>query len=72
MIGDPLDLLVGNERPMDADHRPGVGLVEHVALAQQLLGALFAQDGAAVDPAGNLEADPGRQIGLDDAGDDVD
>jgi len=27
--------------------------VEHVALAQQLLGALFTQDGAAVDLAGH-------------------
>ena len=57
---------------MHADHRAGIGFVEHVALAQQLLGALFAQDRAAVDPAGHLEADAGGQVGLDDAGDDID
>jgi hypothetical protein len=57
---------------MDAHHRLGIGLVEHIALAQQLLGALFAQDGAAVDPAGHGKADPGRQVGLDHAGDDID
>ena len=46
--------------------------VEHVALAQQLLGALFAQDGAAVDLRRHEEADARRQVRLDDAGDDVD
>jgi hypothetical protein len=46
--------------------------VEHVALAEQLLGALLAEDGAAVDLRCDREADPGRKIRLDDAGDDVD
>ena len=50
----------------------GVGLVEHVALAQQHFRTLFAQDRAAVDAAGDVEADPGRQVRLDHAGDDVD
>ena len=57
---------------MDADHRAGIGLVEHVALAQQLLGTLLAQDRPAVDAAGHLEADARRQVRLDDAGDDID
>ena len=57
---------------MDADDLLAAGHVEHVALAEQLLGALLAEDGAAVDLAGDLEADAGRQVGLDDAGDDVD
>ena len=48
------------------------GHVEHVALAEQLLRALFAQDGARIDLAGDVEADAGRQVGLDHAGDDVD
>ena len=52
--------------------RPPPGHVEHVALAQQLLGALLAEDGAAVDLARHLEGDPGREVGLDRAGDDVD
>ena len=46
--------------------------VEHVALAEQLLGALLAEDGAAVDLARHLERDAGREIRLDRAGDDVD
>ena len=46
--------------------------VEHVALAQQLLGALLAQDGAAVDLAGHLEGNAGGEVGLDGAGDHVD
>ncbi len=72
VLGHGFHFLVGHERPVDADQRAGVGLVEHVALAQQLLGALLAQDRAAVDPAGDVEADAGRQVGLDHAGDDVD
>ena len=46
--------------------------VEHVALAEQLLGALLVEDGAAVDLGRHLEADAGREVGLDGAGDDVD
>ncbi len=46
--------------------------VEHVALAEQLLGALLAQDGAGIDLAGDGEGDARRQVCLDDAGDDVD
>ena len=71
-FGDALDLLVADERAVDAADRIGVRLVEHVALAQQLLGALFAQDRAAVDPAGDRKAHPSRQVGLDHPGDDVD
>jgi hypothetical protein len=57
---------------MQAGDPAAAGHVQHVALAQQLLGALLAEDGAAVDLARHLEADPRGQIGLDDAGDDVD
>src|SRR5476649_1770043 len=39
-----------------------LGHVEHVALAEQLFGALLAQNGAAVDLGGDLERDAG-QIG---------
>ena len=39
---------------------------------EQLLGALLSQNGAAVDLGGDLERDPGREIRLDRAGDDVD
>ena len=72
MLGDRAHFLVADERAVDADDLLAAGHVEHVALAQQLLGALLAEDRAAVDLARHLEADAGRQIGLDDAGDDVD
>ena len=52
--------------------RPPPCHVQHVALAEQLLGALFAENGAAVDLRGDLEGDAGREVGLDRAGDDVD
>ena len=57
---------------MEARDAAAARHVEHVALAEQLLGALLAQDGAAVDLGGDLEADAGREVGLDGAGDDVD
>ena len=72
MGDDPLDLGVGDERPVDAADAAAAGHVEHVALAEQLLGALLAEDGAAVDLARHLERDAGGEIGLDRAGDDVD
>ena len=72
MGDDLLDLVVGDERPVDARDAAAARHVEHVALAQQLLGALLAQDRAAVDLARHLERDAGREIGLDRAGDDVD
>src|SRR3546814_4566565 len=65
MVGDRLHFLVGDERPVDARDLLAAGHVEHVALAQQLLGALFAQDGARIDLRGDVEADPRRQIRLD-------
>jgi hypothetical protein len=57
---------------VDAGDAPAAGHVEHVALPEQLLGALFAKDGAAVDLRRDLEGDAGREVGLDRAGDDVD
>jgi hypothetical protein len=72
MVGDQPHFVVADEGAVDAQDLLAAGHVEHVALAQQLLGALLAKDGAAVDLAGDLEADAGRQVGLDDAGDDVD
>ena len=57
---------------MHAADAAAAGHVEHVALAEQLLGALLAEDGAAVDLRGDLEGDAGREVRLDGAGDDVD
>ena len=72
MADDLLDLLVGDERAVHAADAAAAGHVEHVALAEQLLGALLAEDGAAVDLGGDLEGDAGREVRLDGAGDDVD
>src|SRR5262249_54344589 len=52
---DFFDLFIGAERPVDAADAAASGHVEHVALAEQLLGALLAQDCAAVDLGGDLE-----------------
>src|SRR6185437_13037829 len=67
-----LDLLVGDERAVHAGDAAAALHVEHVAAAQQLLGAGLAQDGAAVDLRRHLEADARREIRLDRAGNDVD
>ena len=65
------DLMVRNKGAMDAADAPARRHVQHVALAQQLLRPLLAQDGAAVDLARHLEADAGGEVGLDGAGDHV-
>ena len=57
---------------MHAADAAAAGHVEHVALAEQLLGAHLAENGAAVDLRGHLEGDAGREVRLDGAGDDVD
>ncbi len=67
-----LDLVVGDEWAVDAADAAAAGHVEHVALAEQLLGAHLAEDGAAVDLGRHLEGDAGREVRLDRAGDDVD
>ena len=72
MAHDLLDFVVGDERAVHAADAAAAGHVEHVALAEQLLGALLAEDGAAVDLRGDLEGDAGREVRLDRAGDDVD
>src|SRR5262245_2752912 len=45
-LDDALDLAVGDEGAVDARDAAAVRHVEHVALAQQLLGTGLAQDGA--------------------------
>ena len=45
---------------------------EHVALAQQRLGAVLVEDHARVGLRGHRERDPRRDVRLDHAGDDVD
>ena len=47
------------------------GAEEHVALAEQGLGAALVEDHARVDLRGDGEGDPGRDVDLDRPGDDV-
>src|SRR5262249_53959347 len=65
-----LPLLSADEGAVHAGDAAAARHVEHVAAAQELLGAALAEDGAAVDLRGHLEADAGREIRLDGAGDD--
>ena len=44
---------------------------QHVALAQQVLGAHHVENGARVDARGDAEADARREIRFDQAGDHV-
>src|SRR5579864_7097355 len=46
---DALDLFVGDKGAMDASNAAAAGHVEHVATAEELLGAALAENGAAVD-----------------------
>ena len=46
--------------------------IKHVTHAQQLLGPHLAKDGPAVDFRGHLKGDPGGEVRLDRAGDDID
>src|SRR6187200_2951453 len=69
---DLLDLVIGDEGSVHAHYAAAARHVEHVALSEQLLRALLAENGAAVDLGGNLEADPRREVRLDGAGDHVD
>src|SRR6185437_13295550 len=68
---DLLDFVVGDEGPVHAADTAAARHVEHVALAEELLGTLLAQNSAAVDLGGDLEGYAGREVGLDGAGDDV-
>ena len=72
MRDDLLDFDVRDERTVHARDSPAAGHIEHVALAEQLLRALLAQNRAAVDLARHLEGNAGREVRLDRAGDDVD
>ena len=67
-----MHFVVGNEGP----RHPGRvsrtrGEVEHVALAEERFGAHLVEDGTGVDLAGNLKGHTRGDIGLDQAGDDI-
>ena len=56
---DLVDFVVGDVGAVNALRQVGAGRqVEHVALAQQGLGAHLVKDGARVDLGGNLEGNP--------------
>ena len=72
VLGDLGDLLLGHEGALDALQLRGAGgAEEHVALAEQRLGAALVEDHARVDLGGDGERDPGRDVDLDRAGDHV-
>ena len=64
--------IIGNEGRVEPRDAPAARHIKHVPLAQQLLGALLAEDGAAVDFRRHLKRDAGWKICLDGAGDDID
>ena len=67
-----VDFLVTDKCAVHAHREAGARRqVQHVAHAQQALGAHLVQDGAAVDLAAHLEAQTGGDVGLDQAGDHV-
>src|SRR5579864_9172513 len=67
-----LDLGVAHEGALDARRLARVDrLVEHVAAAEQLLRSARVEDHAAVDLGTDRESDAGRDVGLDEPGDDV-
>ena len=72
MVHDLFDLFVGHERAVNPGDARAIAHIEHVALTQQLFSPLFTQNGAAVDLRGHLEGNPGGEVRLDRAGDDID
>ncbi len=52
--------------------RRAVRQIEHVAAAEQRLGAVGVEDGARIDLGGHAERHAGREVGLDQSGDDID
>jgi hypothetical protein len=71
-VDDAMDLLVGHEGAVQALHaRRARRQEQHVALAQQALGADGVEDGARVGARGDLERETRRKVGLDQARDDV-
>ncbi len=69
----PRALLLGDVRAVQPDEaRRGGRQKQHVALAEQLFGAVAVENRPRVDLRRHAERDARRQVGLDQAGDDVD
>src|SRR5688572_19079262 len=62
---DGFDLVVGHEGTVHAEKLAGAGTQKHVALPEELFGALVGDDRAAVDLGRDAEADARREVGLD-------
>src|SRR5579884_3900811 len=71
MFSNGSDLFVAHEWAMHSDYLLAAWHVEHVALAEQLLGALLAKNRSAVDLTRDLEAHSRGKVCLDHAGDHV-
>ena len=70
VVVDALDFGGVDEGALDADEVAAL-VDEHVAAADEVVGAGAVEDGAAVDHGGDFEGDAGGEVGFDDAGDDV-
>ncbi len=71
-VGELLDLGLVDVGALDAlQARRADRREQHVALAEQRLGAVLVEDHARVGLRGDGERDPARDVGLDHAGDDV-
>ena len=69
----PANLVITDKGALATQSQASAGREkEHVAVAKQLFSAAFVKHYPAVGSAGHLEGDPGRQVALDQAGDDVD
>src|SRR5208337_5682920 len=70
ILANPLQLSVGHISPLRADDlRRSRNQEQHVAVAQQPIGADLIEDHPRITTAGDLERDPGRHVSLDQAGD---
>ena len=70
-LDDALDLRVADPRALCADEKAVLRLEEHVALADQVLGAARVKDRARVDARRGLERDAAGDVRLDCARDDA-
>ena len=69
---DPTELALGDEGPLHPNGRRGVRrLIQHVTLAQQSLGAGLVDNDAAVYRRSHRKGNASREVGLDDACNDV-
>src|SRR5690606_15942161 len=63
-------LVVVDKGPVNPDRDTGAGRqIEHVPVAEELVGTPLVENGPGVDLGGHLEGDAGGHIGLDQAGD---